>query len=62
MEVSLIISQQKADTLRFESAQERYAKLLKQHPEILKRAPLLYIASLLQMSPETLSRVRSIKA
>nr|MCB6595713.1 Crp/Fnr family transcriptional regulator [Bacteroides cellulosilyticus] len=25
----------------------------------LKRAPLVYIASLLQMTPETLSRVRS---
>ena len=33
--------------------------LLRLHPEILKRAPLVYIASLLQMTPETLSRVRS---
>ncbi len=58
-EESLIVSQIKADTLRFESAQARYAKLMQLHPEILKRAPLVYIASLLQMSPETLSRVRS---
>lgn len=58
-EFSLIESQVKADTLRFEPAHERYSKLLQLHPEILKRAPLVYIASLLQMTPETLSRVRS---
>ena len=59
-EMSLIDSQIKADTLRFEPANERYAKLLSLHPEILKRAPLIYIASFLQMTPETLSRVRSV--
>ena len=58
-EMSLIDSQVKADTLRFEPANVRYAKLLSLHPEILKRAPLIYIASFLQMTPETLSRVRS---
>ena len=59
IEHSLIESQVKADTLRFEPAHERYNQLLRLHPEILKRAPLVYIASLLQMTPETLSRVRS---
>ena len=59
IEHSLIESQVKADTLRFEPAHERYNKLLRLHPEILKRAPLVYIASLLQMTPEPLSRVRS---
>ena len=58
-ESSLIESQIKADILRFEPAHERYNRLLKKHPEILKRAPLVYIASFLQMTPETLSRVRS---
>ena len=58
-EHSLIESQIKADALGFEPAHERYNKLLRLHPEILKRAPLVYIASLLQMTPETLSRVRS---
>lgn len=58
-EHSLIESQIKADTLRFEPAHERYCKLMQLHPEILKRAPLVYVASLLQMTPETLSRVRS---
>lgn len=59
IEHSLIESQIKADAFRFEPAHERYNKLLRLHPEILKRAPLVYIASLLQMTPETLSRVRS---
>lgn len=56
---SLIESQIKADILRFEPANVRYLKLMEYHPEILKRTPLVYVASLLQMTPETLSRVRS---
>jgi len=59
MERSLIISQQKADTLRFETAQERYHRTMTDHPDIVRRTPLHYIASYLQMTPETLSRVRS---
>ena len=59
LEESLILSQIHADMLRFESAQERYAKLVKRSPQLVLRAPLLYIASYLQMTPETLSRVRT---
>ena len=59
LEESLIISQVHADMLRFESAQERYAKLVKRSPQLVLRAPLVYIASYLQMTPETLSRVRN---
>ena len=58
-EDSLILSQVKADILRFESAKDKYCKLLQLFPEIVKRAPLTYIASYLQMSLETLSRVRA---
>lgn len=58
-EDSLILSQVKADMLRFESAKERYSRLMQLFPEIVKRASLTYIASYLQMSLETLSRVRS---
>ena len=58
-EDSLILSQVKADMLRFESAKERYSRLMQLFPEIVKRAPLTYIASYLQMSLVTLSRVRS---
>ena len=59
LEESLILSQVHADMLRFESAPERYAKLVKRCPQLVLRAPLVYIASYLQMTPETLSRVRT---
>lgn len=59
LEESLVCSQHKADLLRFEPSHVRYKRLLEDFPEIVKRAPLIYIASLLQMTPETLSRVRS---
>ena len=59
LEESLIISQVHADMVRFESAQERYTKLVKRSPQLVLRAPLVYIASYLQMTPETLSRVRN---
>jgi len=57
---SLIISQQKADVLRFESAKERYIRTLRENPDIVRRAPLHHVASYLQMTPETLSRVRGM--
>ena len=59
LEYSLIVSQVKADSWRFETARERYNLLLEHHPEIIMRAPLSHIASYLLMTPETLSRVRS---
>ena len=62
LEESLIISQRRADMLRFESAKDRYRKLCKLNPRMVIKAPLVYIASYLQMTPETLSRVRSAVA
>ena len=59
LEESLIISQHRADMLRFESAQDRYRLLVKHSPQLVLRAPLVHIASYLQMTPETLSRVRT---
>jgi CRP-like cAMP-binding protein len=59
LEESLIISQVHADLVRFESAQSRYKKLCKLQPQVVLRAPLIYVASFLQMTPETLSRVRA---
>jgi CRP-like cAMP-binding protein len=59
LEESLILSQVRADMLRFEPAIDRYQKLVKRAPQLVLRAPLVYIASYLQMTPETLSRVRT---
>ncbi len=59
LEESLILSQVHADLVRFETAQDRYRKMCKLYPQVVLRAPLLFIASYLQMTPETLSRVRA---
>ena len=59
LEESLILSQVHADLVRFESASNRYKRMSKLMPQVILRAPLLYIASYLQMTPETLSRVRA---
>ena len=59
LEESLILSEVHADLVRFESAQDRYKKWCKLMPQVVLRAPLVYIASYLQMTPETLSRVRA---
>ncbi len=59
LEESLILSQVHADLVRFETAQNRYKRLRKLMPKVVQRAPLNYIANYLQMTPETLSRVRS---
>lgn len=59
LEESLIISQIHADLVRFETAQDRYKRMCKLSPQVILRAPLVYIASYLQMTPETLSRVRA---
>lgn len=59
LEESLIISQIHADLVRFETAQNRYKRMCKLMPQVIFRAPLVYVASYLQMTPETLSRVRA---
>ena len=59
LEESLILSQVHADLVRFDTAQNRYKRMCKLMPKVVQRAPLNYIANYLQMTPETLSRVRS---
>lgn len=59
LEESLIQSQVHADLVRFETARDRYVRFCKLMPQVALRAPLVFIASLLQMTPETLSRVRA---
>ena len=58
-EDSLCISQDKADSWRFETARERYNRFLVEFPEASKRASINHIASYLLMTPESLSRVRA---
>jgi len=41
------------------SAEEKVKDLLETNPEIFNQVPLQYIASMLGMTPETLSRVRN---
>lgn len=59
LENNLILHQVKADSWRFESAQERYERFLKEFPTVACRASVNDIASYLLMTPESLSRVRS---
>ena len=59
VEVDLIITQRKADSWRFETARERYARFCIDYASIASRVSLAHIASYLLMSPETLSRVRA---
>ena len=40
------------------SATERYQQILEQDSDLLQRVPLHYLASYLQIAPETLSRIR----
>lgn len=59
LEVGLIISQQKADSWRFETAKERYERFMEEYPQVAGRASVNHIASYLLMAPESLSRVRA---
>lgn len=59
MEYKLVVSQQKADSWRFENSRERYDRFCKELPSVSRRASIAHIASYLLMTPETLSRVRA---
>ncbi|QNL48090.1 Crp/Fnr family transcriptional regulator [Olivibacter sp. SDN3] len=59
MEKYYLALEERTLSLQFDSALERYRKLLSRHPFILQRASLGAIASYLGMSPVTLSRMRA---
>lgn len=46
-------------TLLSMSTEERYRYLFQSHPNIFNEVPLQYLASMLGMTPETLSRIRA---
>ncbi|MDR2955118.1 MAG: Crp/Fnr family transcriptional regulator [Prevotella sp.] len=56
-----ILLDERAFSFQTKSAEERYDALIKNEPEIIKRAPLGYIASYLGITQETLSRIRRKK-
>lgn len=58
LEDGLICSQVKANSWRFETAEERYLRFLREFPQAAREAPVGDIASYLLMTPETLSRMR----
>ncbi|MFB6341912.1 Crp/Fnr family transcriptional regulator [Saccharicrinis sp. FJH2] len=49
---------QRLNSTMWESAVDRYNELLKEHKDIFQRVPLVYIASYLGITPESLSRIR----
>ena len=58
LESSLEKRKQRSIDLSTLSAEERYRKLLKNHPTIIQNIPLIYIASYLGINPGSLSRIR----
>ncbi len=55
---SLSYNENRSKELTTLRAEERYLKLMKDHPHILQNVPLQYIASFLGMNPKSLSRIR----
>lgn len=55
---SLSYNEKRSKELATLTAEQRYLKLMKEHPEILHNVPMQYIASFLGMNPKSLSRIR----
>lgn len=58
VESELFVSESHNRFLRDFSATERYLQILENQKELLQRVPLNYLATYLQIAPETLSRIR----
>lgn len=56
---NMVIASSHFATLNSKSVDQRYIELMHDHANWLNRFPLMYIASYLGMTPETLSRVRA---
>jgi CRP-like cAMP-binding protein len=57
-EVSHVETVNRIEGIQFHTAEERYKALLAEAPDIIKRAPLKYIASYLGITQVSLSRIR----
>jgi len=55
---TLVESLEALDDFMLLSAEQRYLKFVKEHPELLNRVPNKYIANVLGITPQSLSRIR----
>ncbi len=55
---SIAYNEKRSKELATLTAEQRYSKLINEHPEILHNVPVQYIASFLGMNPKSLSRIR----
>lgn len=49
---------ERLNSTMWDSAIDRYNEMLREHPDMFQRVPLVYIASYLGITPESLSRIR----
>lgn len=56
---AFITTLKRIEDIQFRSAEERYTLFLKDHPDVLRRIPLKYIASYLGITQVSLSRIRA---
>lgn len=55
---SLLYNEKRSSELATLKAEERYVKLMEEHPEIFQNVPMQHIASFLGINPKSLSRIR----
>lgn len=58
---SLLLAQKRMESIQFESARDRYRRLIESNPTIVQRVPMRHIASFLGITQETLSRIRAMR-
>lgn len=58
LQESVIYNEERSKDLATLTAEQRYLKLMKSHPDILQNVPLQYIASFLGIKAENLSCIR----
>ena len=57
-EKSISLSSLRANDLAMLNGEQRYQKIMDQHPHFIQNIPLQYIASYLGIKPQSLSRIR----
>ena len=59
-EVTLLNKIKDNEFLTFGTAKEKYEAFLKSYPDLAQHVPLQHIASYLQITPQSLSRIRAL--